>query len=84
MSSNNTTIVVVLSLIIFVNQLTIITIAFGSGLIILMLISCYVSGAVHTRVEVRRMYSEMSGLVEQPWLQLMCCAICLPHDRNFR
>ena len=28
------------------------------------------SGAVHTRVEVRRMDSEMSGLVERPWLQL--------------
>ena len=27
---------------------------------------------------------EMSGLVERPWLQLMCCAICLPHGRNFR
>ena len=42
------------------------------------------SGAVHTRVEVHRMDLEMSGLVEQPWLQLMCCAICLPHGRNFR
>ena len=44
----------------------------------------YLSGAVHTRVEVRRMDSEMSGLVERPWLQLMCCAICLPHGCNFR
>ena len=35
------------------------------------------SGVVHTGVEVRRMYSEMSGLVERPWLQLMCCAVCL-------
>ena len=43
-----------------------------------------VSGAVHTRVEVHRMYLEMSGLVERPWLQLMCCAICLLHGRNFR
>ena len=43
-----------------------------------------VSGVVHTRVEVHQMDSEMSGLVEQPWLQLICCAICLPHDRNFR
>ena len=43
-----------------------------------------VSGAVHTGVEVRRMDSEMSGLVEWPWLQLMCCAICLPRSRNFR
>jgi len=43
-----------------------------------------VSGAVHTGVEVRRMDSEMSGLVERPWLQLMCCAICLPRGRNFR
>ena len=42
------------------------------------------SGAVHTRVEVRRMYSEMSRLVEWPWLQLMCCAVCLPHGCNFR
>ena len=43
-----------------------------------------VSGAVHTVVEVCRMDSEMSRLVEWPWLQLMCCAICLPHGRNFR
>jgi len=42
------------------------------------------SGAVHTGVEVRRMDSEMSGLVERPWLQLMCCAVCLPRGRNFR
>ena len=42
------------------------------------------SDVVHTRVEVRRMDSEMSGLVEWPWLQLMCCAVCLPHGRNFR
>jgi len=42
------------------------------------------SGMVHTGVEVRRMDLEMSRLVEQPWLQLMCCAICLPHGRNFR
>ena len=33
------------------------------------------SGAVHTGVEVYRMDSEMSRLVEQPWLQLMCCTI---------
>ena len=37
------------------------------------------SGAVHTRVDL-----EMSGLVEWPWLQLMCCAICLPYGHNFR
>ena len=42
------------------------------------------SGTVHTRVEVHRMDSEMSGLVEQPWLQLMCCTVCLPCGRNFR
>jgi len=42
------------------------------------------SGAVHTGVEVRRIDSEMSRLVERPWLQLMCCTICLPHGRNFR
>jgi len=41
-------------------------------------------GAVYTGVEVRRMDSEMSGLVERPWLQLMCCAVCLPRGRNFR
>ena len=28
--------------------------------------------------------SEMCGLVEWSWLQLMCCAICLPHGHNFR
>ena len=43
-----------------------------------------VSGVVHTRVEVRRMDSEMSGLMERPWLQLICCAVCLPRGRNFR
>ena len=42
------------------------------------------SGVVHTRVEVYRMDSEISRLVEQPWLQLMCCAICLPYSHNFR
>jgi len=43
-----------------------------------------VSGMVHTRVKVCRMDSEMSGLVERPWLQLICCAICLPCGCNFR
>ena len=28
--------------------------------------------------------SLQNGLVERPWLQLMCCAVCLPHGRNFR
>ena len=42
------------------------------------------SGAVHTGVKVHRIYSEMSRLVERPWLQLMCCAVCLPHGHNFR
>ena len=41
-------------------------------------------GTVHTRVEVHRMDSEMSGLVERPWLQLMCCAVCLLRGCNFR
>ena len=43
-----------------------------------------VSGTVHTGVEVRRMDLEMSRLVERPWLQLMCCAVYLPHSHNFR
>ena len=42
------------------------------------------SGTVHTRVEVHRMDSEMSRLVEQPWLQLICCTVCLPYGCNFR
>ena len=42
------------------------------------------SGTVHTRVEVCRMNSEMSRLVEWPWLQLICCIVCLPHGHNFR
>jgi len=42
------------------------------------------SGVVHTGVEVHRMDSEMSGLVERPWLQLICCAVCLPRGCNFR
>jgi len=41
------------------------------------------SGTVHTGVKVCRIDSEMSGLVERPWLQLMCCAICLLHGHNF-
>ena len=43
-----------------------------------------VSGMVYTRVEVCRMDSEMSRLVERPWLQLMCYAIYLPCSHNFR
>ena len=43
-----------------------------------------VSGAVHTGVEVCKIDLELSRLVERPWLQLMCCAICLPRGRNFR
>ena len=27
---------------------------------------------------------EICGLIKQPWLQLMCCAICLLHSHNFR
>ena len=42
------------------------------------------SGAVHTGVKVHEMVSEMCGLMEQPWLQLMCYTICLPCDHNFR
>ena len=42
------------------------------------------SGAVHIRVKVRRMNLETSGLVEWPWLQLICCAVCLPRGHNFR
>ena len=42
------------------------------------------SGTVHTGVEVHRMDSEMSRLVEWPWLQLICYAICLPRSHNFR
>jgi len=34
------------------------------------------SGMVHTGVKVYRIDSEMSRLVEQPWLQLVCCAVC--------
>ena len=44
---------------------------------------CRLSGTVHTGVEVHRINSEVSRLVERPWLQLMCCTVCLPHDRNF-
>ena len=41
------------------------------------------SGVVHTRVEVCRIDLEMSELVEQPWLQLMYCAVCFPCGHNF-
>jgi len=54
------------------------------GCFIIWSLNCYVSGAVHTGVEVRRMDSEMSGLVEWPWLQLMCYTVCLPCGCNFR
>ena len=42
------------------------------------------SGGVHTKVEVHKMDSEMSRLAEQPWLQLMCCAVCLLCGHNFK
>ena len=42
------------------------------------------SDMVHTRVEVYRMDLEMGKLVERPWLQLICCAICLSCGCNFR
>ena len=42
------------------------------------------SGMVYTGMKVHRMGSEMSRLVERSWLQLMCCAVCLPRDYNFR
>jgi len=42
------------------------------------------SDMVHTRVKVHRIDSEMSGLVERPWLQLMYCTIYLPCGCNFR
>ena len=38
------------------------------------------SGMVHTRVEVHGMDSEMSKLVEQSWLQLMCCTVVTTSD----
>jgi len=38
------------------------------------------SSAVHTGVEVCRMDSEMSRLVEWPWLQLMCCCVVTTSD----
>jgi len=40
--------------------------------------------AVHTGVEVHRMDLEMSRLVKRPWLQLICCTVCLPRGCNFR
>ena len=49
-----------------------------------LIIDVEMSGVVHTGMEVHRMDSEMSGLVEQPWLQLMCCTICLLYGCNFR
>ena len=42
------------------------------------------SGTVHTGVKVHKINSDLCRLVEQSWLQLMCCAICLPHGHNFR
>ena len=33
----------------------------------------YMSGMVYIGTEAHRMDSKMSRLVEQPWLQLMCC-----------
>jgi len=42
------------------------------------------SGTVHTGVEVHRMDLEMCGLVKWSWLQLMCCTVYLPYDRNFK
>ena len=42
------------------------------------------SGIVYTGVEVHRMDVEISRLIERPWLQLICYAICLLYSRNFR
>ena len=42
------------------------------------------SGMVHTRIEVYKMDLKLCELVEQPWLQLIYCAVCLPHGCNFR
>ena len=42
------------------------------------------SGTVHTGVKVHEMNSDLCRLLEQSWLQLMCCAICLLHGCNFR
>ena len=35
-------------------------------------------------VKVHKMNLELCRLVEQPWLQLMCCAVCLLYGCNFR
>ena len=35
-------------------------------------------------VKVHKKDSEMCRLVEQPWLQLMYCTVCLPYGRDFR
>ena len=35
-------------------------------------------------VKVHKMGSELYRLVEQPWLQLMCYAVCLLYGCNFR
>ena len=35
-------------------------------------------------VKVYKMDLKLCELVEQSWLQLMCCAVGLPHSRNFR
>ena len=42
------------------------------------------SDMVYTGVGVYRIDLEISRLVEQPWLQLICCTIYLPHGHNFR
>ena len=36
------------------------------------------------RKKVHRVDSEMYGLIEQSWLQLICCTICLLYSHNFR
>ena len=33
-------------------------------------------------VKVHGINSKMCELVEQPWLQLMCCTVCLPCGHN--
>ena len=48
------------------------------------LFSFLMSGIVYTGVKVCRIDSEMSRLVERPWLQLMYCAVYLLRGRNFR
>ena len=44
----------------------------------------WISGVDHTRRQKSAGLAQWYKLVKWSWLQLMCCAVCLSHNHNFR